>query len=280
MSRYLQEFLSQYPKANVRLEYLHPHRVYEAVENDQADLGLVSYPQVVADDRGHRLARRADGAGLRAGASAGRSRATLRFEELAGETVIGFDSDLTIRREIDRVLQLHEAEVRVVMEFDNIETIKRADRDRRRRGPAARADRAARSRGRHAGGGAAGDRRAGAAAGHHSSPRQGAGQHGAAIHRAVASRRTGWPRQDVERGVTASDHEADRGDERPRAPRGTGASDDGAQCCGVIAARYGERRSSAQRMHATEVVRSGRDSVARRSAAQVGCRRSESRKQG
>ena len=45
MSRYLQKFLSQYPKANVRLEYQHPHRVYEAVEKDQADLGLVSYPR-------------------------------------------------------------------------------------------------------------------------------------------------------------------------------------------------------------------------------------------
>ena len=45
MNRYLQEFLSHYPKANVRLEYLHPHRVYEAVESDQADLGLVSYPK-------------------------------------------------------------------------------------------------------------------------------------------------------------------------------------------------------------------------------------------
>ena len=45
MSRYLQEFLGQYPKANVRLEYLHPHRVYEVVESDQADLGLVSYPK-------------------------------------------------------------------------------------------------------------------------------------------------------------------------------------------------------------------------------------------
>ena len=65
MNRYLQEFLSQYPKANVRLEYQHPHRVYEAVENDQADLGLVSYPRVVAHDRSHSLARRADGAGLR-----------------------------------------------------------------------------------------------------------------------------------------------------------------------------------------------------------------------
>ena len=40
--------------------------------------------------------------------------------------MIGFDNELTIRREIDRVLQLHDAEVHVTMEFDNIETIKRA----------------------------------------------------------------------------------------------------------------------------------------------------------
>jgi DNA-binding transcriptional LysR family regulator len=121
----LQEFLSQFPKANVRLEYQHPHRVYEAVEKDHADLGLVSYPRasrtieaigwreepmVLVCAPSHRLAR----------------FDAVAFEDLAGEKVIGFDSDLTIRREIDRVLQLHDAEVRVVMEFDNIETIKRA----------------------------------------------------------------------------------------------------------------------------------------------------------
>jgi DNA-binding transcriptional LysR family regulator len=125
MSRYLQKFLSQYPKANVRLEYQHPHRVYEAVEKDHADLGLISYPRssrtieavgwreermVLVCAPGHRLA----------------NYASVALEDLAGEKVIGFDSDLTIRREIDRVLQLHHAEVRVAMEFDNIETIKRA----------------------------------------------------------------------------------------------------------------------------------------------------------
>ncbi|MGD9723837.1 MAG: LysR family transcriptional regulator [Pirellulales bacterium] len=125
MNRYLQEFLSQYPKANVRLEYQHPHRVYEAVEKDHADLGLVSYPRasrtieavgwreepmVLVCAPGHRLA------GL----------TTVEFGDLSGEKVIGFDSDLTIRREIDRVLQLHDVEVHVAMEFDNIETIKRA----------------------------------------------------------------------------------------------------------------------------------------------------------
>jgi DNA-binding transcriptional LysR family regulator len=125
MSRYLQQFLSQYPKANVRLEYQHPHRVYEAVEKDHADLGLVSYP---------RASRAIEAIGWREEpmvlvcAPSHRLAASRRIalEELAGEKVIGFDSDLTIRREIDRVLQLHNAEVDVTMEFDNIETIKRA----------------------------------------------------------------------------------------------------------------------------------------------------------
>ena len=50
----------------------------------------------------------------------------VELELLQDENFIGFDSDLTIRRELDRVLQLHDVEVRVVMEFDNVETMKRA----------------------------------------------------------------------------------------------------------------------------------------------------------
>jgi len=125
MSHYVQEYINQYPKANVRLEYLHPHRVYEAVENDQADVGLVSYPKssrtvkavlwreepmMLVCATGHQFAR----------------RDRVAFEELGGEDLVSFDADLTIRREIDRTLAAHNAEVRVVMEFDNIETIKRA----------------------------------------------------------------------------------------------------------------------------------------------------------
>lgn len=45
MSRYVQEFMTRHPKANVRLEYLHPERVLELVEDGQADLGIVSYPR-------------------------------------------------------------------------------------------------------------------------------------------------------------------------------------------------------------------------------------------
>ena len=125
MNRYLQEFLAQHPKANVRLEYLHPHRVYDAVENDDADLGLVSYPRssrtleaivwrqepmvlVCAPD--HPLAMKDE----------------IDLNILAGERMICFESGLIIRREIDRAFQLRGIEVNVAMEFDNIETIKRA----------------------------------------------------------------------------------------------------------------------------------------------------------
>jgi DNA-binding transcriptional LysR family regulator len=125
MNHCLQEFLGQHPKANVRLEYLHPDRVYQAIEDDVADLGLVSYPKSSRSIKA--LAWREEPMVLvcaPAHALAGRRRVSL--SELDGLKMIGFDSGLTIRREIDRVLQLHEAVVQVVMEFDNIETIKRA----------------------------------------------------------------------------------------------------------------------------------------------------------
>ena len=41
----MREFLAAHPKADVRLEYVHPHRGYEEVDQGQADLGLVSYPE-------------------------------------------------------------------------------------------------------------------------------------------------------------------------------------------------------------------------------------------
>ena len=125
MSSYVQEFRAQHPKANVRLEYLHPERVLESVENGEADLGIVSYPRstrlveaepwreepmVIVCAPSHLLAE-TDEAALGA---------------LAGLPMVAFDSDLVIRHEIDRVLDGQNVEADVVMEFDNIETIKRA----------------------------------------------------------------------------------------------------------------------------------------------------------
>ena len=125
MNSFVQSFLQRHPKANVRLQYQHPHRVYELVESDQVDLGLVSYPRssrtlkattwreepmVIVCSPRHKLAHRKE----------------VALQELHGCDMVGFDADLEIRQEIDRALTSSGAEVRVVMEFDNTETIKRA----------------------------------------------------------------------------------------------------------------------------------------------------------
>jgi DNA-binding transcriptional LysR family regulator len=125
MSGCMREFLAAHPKADVRLEYVHPHRVYEEVDHGQADLGLVSYPEessslaalpwrtetmVLVCYPQHQLTK----------------RRTAPLESLNGESVVAFQAGLKIREEIDRALALHNVRIRVALEFDNIETIKRA----------------------------------------------------------------------------------------------------------------------------------------------------------
>jgi DNA-binding transcriptional LysR family regulator len=53
-------------------------------------------------------------------------RVQIALGELHGQRMVGFDSDLVIRHELDRAMAAHGAEPVVAMEFDNIETIKRA----------------------------------------------------------------------------------------------------------------------------------------------------------
>jgi len=125
MSDHMQRFMSLYPQAKVRLEYLHPHKVVESVLNDEADLGLLSYPpsnrsltvlpwrseaMVFICHPSHRLAR----------------RKLVAAADLNNENFVAFDANLRIRKAIDRCLRQHDARVKVVMEFDNIETIKQA----------------------------------------------------------------------------------------------------------------------------------------------------------
>ena len=125
MSRHMQPFMAAYPQARVLLECLHPHKVVEAVLEDEADVGILSYPaatraltvlplrtepMVLVAHPAHRLAR----------------RRTVSPEELQGEKFVAFDRDLAIRKAIDRALRQHGVKVEVVMEFDNVETIKQA----------------------------------------------------------------------------------------------------------------------------------------------------------
>jgi DNA-binding transcriptional LysR family regulator len=125
MSRPMQRFMSRYPQARVQLECLHPHKVVEAVLTGEADLGIMSYPpaeralsvvplreesMAVVCHPNHRLSR----------------RRVVMPADLAGEPFVAFDPGLTIRKAIDRALRQHNVRVSIVMEFDNIETIKQA----------------------------------------------------------------------------------------------------------------------------------------------------------
>ena len=125
ISGQMQRFLSLHPKTRVRLECLHPRRVVETVVQDEADLGVLSYPPanralsvvplrsdpiVFVCPHHHRLAR----------------RRTLAATDLNGEPFVAFDADLSIRKAIDRALRKRNAKASVVMEFDNVETIKQA----------------------------------------------------------------------------------------------------------------------------------------------------------
>lgn len=125
MSGLLRQFLGAHPRADVRFEYLHPHRVYESVDQGQADLGLVSYPEesasletipwrtepmVLVCYPQHPLAKRRN----------------ISMKMLRNEPFVAFQEGLKIREEIDAALAANDVSVRVALAFDNIETIKRA----------------------------------------------------------------------------------------------------------------------------------------------------------
>jgi len=125
MTQYVRTFGARHPGAKVRLEYLHPTRVVESVSQGGAELGLISYPRkwpelkvipwreeemVLAVHPSHRFA----------------AAGWVDVGQLGGQTFVGFDPDLSIRRAIDRVLRKHGVQVNTALEFDNIENIKRA----------------------------------------------------------------------------------------------------------------------------------------------------------
>ena len=125
MSKCMRDFMTEEPKTKIRLEFLHPDKVYQAVLNSEADVGVVSYPTASADlnviqlrseemvvvtPYGHPLS----------------SERSIKIEDLEGLDYVGFDRELPIRRETDRYMRQHNVRVNVVTEFDNIETIKQA----------------------------------------------------------------------------------------------------------------------------------------------------------
>jgi len=51
---------------------------------------------------------------------------SIKLKALAGQKFIGFEPDIPTRKALDKILKEHGVDVNNVMEFDNIETVKRA----------------------------------------------------------------------------------------------------------------------------------------------------------
>ncbi len=125
MSEIEARFRSRFPEAELAISYLRPERVWEAIERDEADLGLMSYAEssreivalpwrneemVVAVAPRHAL----------------EARMAIEVTALEGEPFIGFDDNLPIQGQITRYLRDHKVNVEMVLHFDNLQMIKEA----------------------------------------------------------------------------------------------------------------------------------------------------------
>jgi DNA-binding transcriptional LysR family regulator len=122
---YLKKFLKAYSTVNVHVEYRRSNQVYEDVLGNVVDLGLVAYP--TKDPKLEVVPLRKDMLVLICHPQHPLAKSKgIKLKEIAGKKFIGFEPDIPTRRAIDRILKEQSVQVQHVMEFDNIETVKRA----------------------------------------------------------------------------------------------------------------------------------------------------------
>jgi LysR family transcriptional regulator, transcriptional activator of the cysJI operon len=122
---YLKKFLKTFPTVNVHIEYRRANQVYDDVLGNVVDLGLVAYP--VKDPKLELIPLRKDALVMICHPSHPLAKnKTVKLSQLSGQKFIGFEPDIPTRKAIDKILKENNVEVQTVMEFDNIETVKRA----------------------------------------------------------------------------------------------------------------------------------------------------------
>ncbi len=122
---YVKIFLADYPEVNIRVEYRRANMVYEDILNNSIDLGLIAYPEkhkqlevhpfhddtlILVASPEHPFAK----------------KSTIDISELNGHKFIGFEPDIPTRKATDRIFREFNIDSELVMEFDNVETVKRA----------------------------------------------------------------------------------------------------------------------------------------------------------
>lgn len=122
---YLKAFLKEYPQVNVHVEYRRSNQVYEDILQGTVDIGLVAFPaqrknikmEPFRKDKLVLICSPDNPLGKGVG---------VRMSEVAKAKFIAFESDIPTRRAVDRIFRERGLEVKPVMEFDNVETVKRA----------------------------------------------------------------------------------------------------------------------------------------------------------
>ncbi|MHC4085489.1 MAG: LysR family transcriptional regulator [Planctomycetota bacterium] len=122
---YVKRFMVKYPNVNVNIEYFRATKIYELILAGEADIGLVAVPKqdkrmdvyefedeplVLACSPKHPLSR----------------ESRVDIHQLQFERFIGFEKDTPTRIWIDNIFERYNIVLRPAMEFDNVETIKRA----------------------------------------------------------------------------------------------------------------------------------------------------------
>ncbi len=122
---FIKKFMKAHPTVKVHVEYRRSNQVLDDVLGNVVDVGLVAYPG--KDPRLEIVPLRRDRlvlichplhpfAKLKA----------IRIESIAGQKFVSFEPDIPTRKAIDRILRDRGITVSTVMEFDNVETVKRA----------------------------------------------------------------------------------------------------------------------------------------------------------
>jgi LysR family transcriptional regulator, transcriptional activator of the cysJI operon len=122
---YIKRFLKDYPTVNVHVEYRRASQVYEDVLSNVVDLGLVAYP--TRDSRLETVPLSKDPLVLICHPQHAFAKSkSLKLKAIAGQKFIGFESDIPTRKALDKIFRESSVQVEMAMEFDNIETVKRA----------------------------------------------------------------------------------------------------------------------------------------------------------
>ncbi len=122
---YMKKFLKGFPTVKIHVEYRRANQVYDDVLGNAVDLGLVAYP--TKDPRLEIVPLRKDRMVMVCHPQHPFAKLkVIPISALDGQKFISFEPDIPTRKAIDRIFKEHNITVQTVMEFDNVETVKRA----------------------------------------------------------------------------------------------------------------------------------------------------------